>query len=117
MDSNQTGTIISIRGQVVEVEFPVRRPRAHDIIVLVDDPSIKMEVHSSSGTRAYFCLLLSSPLSLYRGAQVINTEKPIMIPAGKGLLGRVIDVFGDPLDGKPPIAEGDRFPIYRPTPA
>lgn len=115
MNEQHTGTIIAIEGQVVEVAFKNSAPAVHDILVLASDPSVKMEVHSSSKAQTYFCLMLSGVHSITRGAQVINTEKPIMIPAGKEILGRVIDTFGNPLDGKGPINAKDFFPIYRPA--
>ena len=113
MDEQKRGTIVAIQGQVVEVEFMNSNPAVHDVLVLVDDSSVKMEVHSSSKAQTYFCLMLSPATSITRGAKVINTEKPIMIPAGKELLGRVIDTFGNPLDGRGAISAKDFFPIYR----
>ena len=116
MDQQKIGTIIAIQEQVAEVQFIGSNPAVHDILTLVDDPSVRMEVYSSSKAQTYFCLLLSPARALMRGAKVINTEKPIMIPAGKELLGRVIDTFGNPLDGKGVIAAKDIFPIYRQPP-
>ena len=116
MDQQKTGTIIAIQGQVAEVQFMSSSPTVHDVLVLADDPSVRMEVYSSSKAQTYFCLMLSPANSITRGARVVNTEKPIMIPAGRELLGRVIDTFGNPLDGKGAIATKDMFPIYRPAP-
>ena len=116
MDQQKIGTIIAIQEQVAEVQFIGSNPAVHDILTLVDDPSVRMEVYSSSKAQTYFCLLLSPARALMRGAKVINTEKPIMIPAGKELLGRVIDTFGNPLDGKGAIITKDVFPIYRQPP-
>ena len=116
MDQEKVGTIVSIQGQVAEVKFMNSNPAVHDLLVLADDPSVMMEVYSSSKAETYFCLMLSPVNAISRGAKVINTEKPIMIPAGKELLGRVIDTFGNPLDGKGAIGTKDMFPIYRPAP-
>jgi len=115
MDDQKIGTIISIQGQVTEVKFTNSAPAVHDILVLATDPSIRMEVYSSSKVQTYFCLILSEAHAITRGAKVINTEQPIMIPAGRELLGRVIDTFGSPLDGKGPIITKDMFPIYHAT--
>ncbi len=113
MDEQNVGKIISIQGQVAEVKFINKAPAVHDVLVLASDPSVRMEVYLSSKAQTYFCLMLSGTQSITRGAKVINTEQPIMIPAGRELLGRVIDTFGNPLDGKGPIAAKDVFPIYR----
>lgn len=111
MEQEKQGTIISVEGQVAEVEFLKSPPLAHDIVVLADDPSIKMEVYSSSGSRTYFCVILSENRALARGMKVINSEKPLTVPAGREMLGRVVDAFGEPLDGKPAPHTGDQHPI------
>lgn len=90
-----------MEGQIAEVEFSSAAPRIHDIIVLADDPSFKMEVYGSSGARRYFCIVFSPSVMLTRGDEVINTGMPLSVPAGPAVLGRVIDPFGEPLDGKP----------------
>src|SRR3989338_10241049 len=92
------GKIISIRGQVAEVEFPESKPRIRDVIVLADDPSVQMETYSASVRNTYYCVVLSPISRLMRGARVVNTGASVSIPAGEGLLGRVIDAFGNPLD-------------------
>jgi len=83
MNDQNTGTIIGIQGQVAEVRFVNSPPAVHDLLILADDPLVKMEVYSSSKAQSYFCLVLTPARSITRGAKVINTEKPIMIPAGK----------------------------------
>lgn len=115
MDTENVGTIVGIEGQVVEVRFTSSMPAVHDVLVLASDPSIRMEVYSSSRVQTYFCLMLTSTTQITRGANVINTQKPIMIPAGRELLGRVIDTFGNALDGKGEIMAKETFPIYRPA--
>lgn len=109
---HQTGRIVAILGQIVEVEFDTDLPSIHDILVLEDDKNVWMEVYSSSAHSSFFCLLLSSSRSLQRGKRVINTRYPIRIPVGKTILGRVMDVFGNPIDGKPPVQAESLKPIF-----
>lgn len=106
------GTIISIQNQIIEVEFKNLPPNMHDVLLLEIDQSIKMEVLKSSANNAYYCLNLSSTDKLSRGLRVINTHKPILIPVGKGILGRVMNIFGDPIDGKGEIKKEAELPIY-----
>jgi F-type H+-transporting ATPase subunit beta len=113
---NYQGKVIAIQGQIIQVEFGQHKPADHDLLVLADDPTVKMEVYTSSGPSAYFCILLSPTSKLHRGAKVINTNKPIHIPVGKETLGRVFDIFGNPLDGKGALAASTTWPIYRDTP-
>ena len=106
------GKIIGIQGQIIEVEFKNRKPCVHDLLVLEDDSSIKMQVALPSGPSSFFCLSLSSTNKLYRGLNVINTKKPILIPIGSGVLGRALNIFGEPIDGLGPIQKEGKLPIY-----
>lgn len=108
------GKIVSIRGQVAEVECLIVKPRVHDLIVLAEDPSIQMEVYSSTPRGTYFCIILSAANKLYRGAHIVYTGLPFTVPVGKQLLGRVIDAFGSPIDGKGPLNTTETLPLYRP---
>lgn len=107
------GKIISIRGQVAEIEFSESKPRMRDVIVLADDASVQMEVYATSVRNTYYCVVLSPISRITRGARVINTGASVSIPAGKEVLGRVIDAFGNPIDSKGTIEATDRIPIYR----
>jgi F-type H+-transporting ATPase subunit beta len=95
-----TGTILAIRGQIIEVDFPDKQPQMHHIITVMHHPSIKMEValSSSASQHTYYCLALSSTQKIAQGDTVINTEKTIEIPVGNEVLGRVMNAFGDVLD-------------------
>src|SRR3989344_1472296 len=107
------GKIISIRGQVAEIEFPESKPRLRDVIVLMDDPTVQMELYAASVRNTYYCVVFSSITRIMRGARVINTGASITIPAGKEVLGRVIDAFGNPIDSKGAIETTEHIPIYR----
>ena len=65
------GKVVAILGQIVEVEFlRANEPRIHDILILVDDPAVKMEVYTSANSNSYYCLLLSSSPKLSRGKAI-----------------------------------------------
>lgn len=106
------GKVISIFRQVVEVEFLGEKPpRISDVLILEDDDTVRMEVYSSSGNNSYFCLVLSASPKLMKGKRVINTGSSIKIPVGEKTLGRAINLFGSPLDGKGLLAEPTLKPI------
>ena len=108
-----TGKIVSVQGQIVEVEFPEKEvPEIYDILTLEDNPKVKMEVASSSGPSTFYCLSLSSTEMFSRGKKVINTGEPIVIPVGKEVLGRVIDIFGNPLDDLGELKTKTAKPIH-----
>lgn len=109
---DNAGAIIGIQGQIIEVEFKGNQPNTHDILVLEDDATIKMQVATPSGPSTFFCLSLSQTDKLYRGLKVINTKKPILIPTGQGVLGRALNIFGDPIDGLGEIKKEGEMPIY-----
>ncbi|MBI2122190.1 MAG: F0F1 ATP synthase subunit beta [Candidatus Sungbacteria bacterium] len=110
------GTIIGVEGQIAEVEFLTAKPSLHDILVLEDDPSVRLEVRVSSREDAYFCFVFGSSLKLRRGARALNSGEQLSIPVGRGFLGRVFDMFGNPLDGGPPPSLEGRNPVYREGP-
>jgi F-type H+-transporting ATPase subunit beta len=115
MTQETAGRILSIRGQVIEVEFKRRRPAIHDVLVMETRPEIKMEVYASSGPDVFFCLALSSTNNLFRGARVINTEKPALFPVSPKMLGRAVDIFGNAHDTLGEIVAENSWPIHRET--
>ena len=84
-----------------------------DVVVLVDDPSSQMELYAASIRNTYYCMVLTSVSRIVRGARVINKGTSVTIPAGKEILGRVIDAFGNPIDSKGIIETTEHIPIYR----
>ncbi|MCX7996702.1 MAG: F0F1 ATP synthase subunit beta [Patescibacteria group bacterium] len=106
------GKIISINGQIVEVEFAEHTPKIHDILVLEEDREIKLEVYASTSATTFYCFTYSNPQKMYRGAGVINTGRPIEIPVGEAVLGRIIDIFGYQQDGLGEISREITMPIF-----
>lgn len=106
------GVITGIQNQIIEVEFKRDPPNIHEVLILEKDQNIKMVVLRSSGDKSYYCLSLSITDNLSRGLHVINTRKPILIPVGSEILGRVMDIFGNPIDGKGAIKKEGEKPIY-----
>lgn len=96
------GFIKSVRGEIVEIEFPSEKLFPGEILFLRKDPKIKFEVQGILKENLYACFTFGQKEKLYRGAEVERTEKELEIPVGRELLGRVIDLFGQPLDGLPP---------------
>ena len=111
-----TGKVIAVRGQVVEVSFTGDKPTVHDVLVLENNPLVKMEVYTSAGPDSYYCLLLTEGSTIARGNGIINTLKPVTVPVGPEVLGRVIDLFGNPRDKGGQIQTKDQWPIYREAP-
>jgi F-type H+/Na+-transporting ATPase subunit beta len=94
-----TGKVVSVKGQIIEVEFLDEKPRIYDVLVYKEDPTIKMEVYTSATPTSFYCLALTGVTKLHHGSVVVNTAQPIRIPVGIETLGRVIDTLGEPQDG------------------
>jgi len=94
-----SGKVISIKGQIIEIEFLEDKPRIYDVLTSKEDPSIKMEIYTSASPTSFFCLALTNTNRLHHGSIVIDTGQPIKIPVGAEMLGRVIDTLGNPEDG------------------
>lgn len=107
------GTIVSVKGQVVVIEFNDVQPSIHDLVYLKDNPDTRLEIYSSSAPDRFYALSLTNTNSLYRGAKIINTGSPITFPVGENLLGRVVDIFGMPQDGKAPLKLKESMPIHK----
>ena len=106
------GTVVSIKGQIIEVEFTGEKPAIHDVLVLKDIPNVRLEVYASSHEERFYCLSLVPVNQLFRGAQVINTGKPVLFPVGKEMIGRAVTVFGEPLDLQEAPRPKDHWPIH-----
>lgn len=116
MNQEHIGTIVSIRGDVVEAEFPGVKPNRFELLEFVDDPAIKLEVYSSTSRDSVYCICFSDPGKLYRGGKVARRFETINVPVGKELLGRVVDLFGHPQDTLGEIKTSQTRSIYAPPP-
>jgi F-type H+-transporting ATPase subunit beta len=115
--SKEVGYIISIYGDIAEVEFPFGDLFPGEILILKEDPKVKLEVHSAKKGDVFLCLIFGKSEKLQKRAAVERTRKSFEIPVGKELLGRVIDFLGNPLDNLGEIKtkkkkEIPKFPLH-----
>lgn len=110
------GYILSIWGGIVEVEFYKNPPFIGEILTLEEDPNTLIEVYSISAKKTFLCLSLTKPDKLFRGAKIKRTSKKLEVPVGKELLGRAIDIFGNPRDELSPIKTEKKRLVYQPPP-
>lgn len=115
---NEFGKIIGVKDYIVEVEYSdVYKPNLGDILALEGNDSIRMQVFRSSGNSSFYCLSLSSIDFYYRGARVVNTNTSLKIPVGDGILGRIIDLFGNTRDGLGELKVNDFRSISQDAPS
>ncbi len=116
MNNDNIGTVVSVKGEVVEIAFPSLKPNRQELLEFVDDPSVKLEVYASTNSEIIYCLCFADAGKLYRGAKVRRLFETITIPVGKELLGRVVDLFGHPKDNLGEINTRDHRSIYADPP-
>jgi len=117
MTANTSGAIVQIIGAVIDVEFPRQSmPQVYDALV-VEDQQLTLEVQQQLGDGVVRTIAMGSSEGLKRGLPVNNTGGPIKVPVGTKTLGRIMDVLGDPVDGKGDIGEEERLPIHRAPPS
>src|SRR4051812_13359678 len=115
------GKIIQVVGAVVDVEFQGGVPGIHNALTVdfeVDKHTVKLtlEVQQQLGDGRVRTVAMSSTEGLERGLEVTDTGKPISMPVGDGVMGRVFDVTGNPVDERGPIKSDKYYPIHRPAP-
>ncbi len=113
------GKVVEIRGPVVDVRFPRDQlPELLSALRVQDsgrDADLVVEVAQHLGDDIVRCVAMDNTVGLVRGMDVEDTGEPITVPVGEAVLGRLFDVLGNPIDGKPAPA-GDRWPIHRAPP-
>ena len=112
-----TGKIVQIIGAVVDVEFPRdAMPNVYDALK-VEEFSLTLEVQQQMGDGVVRAIAMGVSDGLKRGLSVTNTGKPISVPVGKGTLGRIMNVLGDPEDERGPVQTEEPASIHRKAPA
>ena len=114
------GIITQIIGPVIDVEFQQGElPEIYNALKIIcnDGSTIIAEVQQMLGSNRVRTVAMSSTDGLKRGMKVINTGEPIKIPVGKNILGRILNVTGDPVDNMGPINTDEYLPIHRPSPS
>ncbi|MFT5369086.1 MAG: F-type H+-transporting ATPase subunit beta [Candidatus Latescibacterota bacterium] len=113
------GLVKQIVGVVIDVAFDEGElpPIYNALDVKGVEPRLVLEVQQHLGENMVRCVAMDSTDGLVRGAKVVDTGSPIMVPVGEKVLGRLLNVIGDPIDGKGPVpADTPRMPIHRGAP-
>lgn len=119
MADTAEGKIISIRGVVVDVQFPEdHTPEIYDALHIEDKKlgSITLEVEAVIGPGLVRTVALTDVYGLQRGTVVTNTGKPIEVPVGEETLGRILNVQGQVIDEGKDIKTDKKLTIHRQAP-
>src|SRR3954470_7543926 len=118
------GNIVQIIGPVVDVEFGQENsnlPRIYNALEVEyevggNSTKLTLEVQQHLGENWVRSIAMSSTEGLKRGMSVTDTGAPISVPVGEGVLGRLFNVTGDPVDNKGEVKFTKRYPIHRKAP-
>lgn len=108
---NAHGTIKSIRGLIVEVEFPEGSPNLHELLNVIGHKEALLEVRSFTSETTARCLNLSGHSAVRRDAAVETLGRSLSVPTGKEVIGRLLNAFGEPIDGGPSLEKLPHRPI------
>ncbi len=119
---SNTGTIVQVIGPVVDVDFSGGTlPKIYDALEIDFEVGgvanrLVLEVQQHLGEGWVRAIAMSSCEGLKRGLSVKATGAPISVPVGEGVLGRIFNVTGDPVDERGPVTYEKRYPIHRAAP-
>ena len=119
MSAGNIGTISRVIGPVVDVQFPEHSTVPdifHAVEVTINGSVHVLECLQQLGKGAVRCISMSPTDGMSRGMEAVDTGAPISVPASEGMLGRMINVTGEPIDRAGPIPAADRWPIHHRAP-
>jgi F-type H+/Na+-transporting ATPase subunit beta len=118
-NGTNVGTIVEIKGVVLDAVFPDRLPNIYDALrISVDERDLIAEVQQHLGDDRVRAVAMDSTDGLSRGVEVTDTGQPITVPVGDPTLGRLWNVIGDPIDkGDDAPQDAERWPIHRDPPS
>ncbi len=119
------GRVLQVMGPVVDIEF--ERGQLPEILNAIKiekkaqtsgerDINLTVEVATHLGDNVARCVAMSSTDGLTRGTEVVDTGKPITVPVGQAVLGRVLNVLGEPIDNNGDIDQSITSPIHKAAP-
>jgi F-type H+-transporting ATPase subunit beta len=121
--SQNTGKIVQVLGAVVDVQFgegsvpPIYQALEINYQVGGKNVRLILEIQQHLGEGLVRAVAMSTTEGLVRGMTVIDTGDTITVPVGEGVLGRIFNVTGDPVDERGPVKYEKRYAIHREPPA
>ncbi len=115
--NNKIGKIVGIHGAVVDVRFPNDLPQLHNAMEVKDHTErLVLEVFEHLPNHTVRALAMGNSAGLKVGLEVEDTGGVLKVPVGPELLGRIVNVFGDPVDNCGPVKTTELHPVYKPSP-
>jgi F-type H+-transporting ATPase subunit beta len=114
--SSNRGTIVSVRGSVVDVRFDQHLPPIYSVLHAGAKGAIVVEVLAQLDAHRVRCIALTPTQGLARGMPVNDTGSPLLAPVGKTIISRMFDVFGRPIDRQPAPVDVNWRSVHRAPP-
>ncbi len=109
-----TGTVLSVRGTVIDIQFPQRIPPIYSRLTAGERDHIVIEVINHLDAQVVRGIAMNPTQGLSRGSPVKDCGEPLKVPVGERLLGRMFNVFGETIDNGGAITNADWQPIHKP---
>ncbi len=121
----KAGRVEAITGVVIEAVFPEELPEIYNALEVDIPPAregdqaitLVCEVQQHLGDDRVRAVAMDATDGLSRGAEVRDTGAPITVPVGKGTLGRIFNLLGEPIDNAGDVSADERWPIHRSAPS
>ncbi len=111
-----SGVVVSVRGSVVDIRFDVVLPAIHSLLQAGADGQIIIEVLAHRDANHVRGIAMTPTEGLARGSRVLDTQRPLEVPVGKGIVSRMFDVFGKVTDRGPALMDTKPRSVYRDPP-
>ena len=113
------GKVVQVIGPVIDIKFESDSlPDLYNAInINMGDHELVAEVEQHVGDDIVRTIAMSATEGLKRGMDAVDTGNPISVPVGEGVLGRLFNVLGDPIDNCGKVDIKERYPIHRPAPS
>ncbi|MFO8084947.1 MAG: F0F1 ATP synthase subunit beta [Desulfobacterales bacterium] len=115
-ESTRRGTVVSIRGSVIDAHFPHGIPSINNILRTGENQEMVIEVITHLDSHTIRGIGLTATGGLAQGAPIIDSGYPLQVPVGKELLGRMFNVFGEPIDREKPLGNMEKRSIHQSPP-
>jgi F-type H+-transporting ATPase subunit beta len=112
-EKSHIGTVVSVRGSVIDARFTGQLPPLRNVLVAGENDRIKIEVTTQLDPNTIRGVALTTTQGLARGSTITDTRLPFQVPVGRHVLGRVFNVFGNTIDDQEPVTGGEWRSIHQ----
>jgi len=112
-----SGRVRGVRGQIVEIAYDDTEilPKFFEILTSPENEKVRLEVYAYAPQNVLHCLSLTQRSWIRRNMPIVSTGQPIVVPVGSEILGRVMNLFGEPQDNESGFSGAEKIPIYGQT--